>query len=84
MSGAAGLAQLSADELRTSGEIFGVYRDRISAIAVVASAEVHDSFAADGAFGQETGLEVRAWHSHADAREWLAGFNTTETEGSEG
>jgi hypothetical protein len=78
MSGAAGLARLSPDELRASGAIFGVYRDRIGAIGVVASAELHEFFSPDGDFGRETGVEVKAWHSHVDAREWRAGFTTTE------
>ena len=44
MSGAAGLGTKSADELQASGAIFGAYRDRISGIGVVASAEVHGLF----------------------------------------
>lgn len=77
MSGAAGLAMMSTDELRASGAIFGVYRDRISAISVVVSPDAHELFSADGDFGRETGVEVKACDSHVDAREWLAGLTET-------
>ena len=77
MSGAAGLARMSTDELRASGAIFGVYRDRISAIGVVVSPDAHELFSADGDFGRETGVEVKACDSHVDAREWLAGLTET-------
>lgn len=77
MSGAAGLARMSTDELRASGAIFGVYRDRISAISVVVSPDAHELFSADGDFGRETGVEVKACDSHVHAREWLAGLTET-------
>jgi hypothetical protein len=73
MSGAVGLAHKSIEELQASGAIFGVYRDRIAGIGVVASADVQELFAADGDFGRESGVAVKACHSHAEAREWLAG-----------
>ncbi len=73
MSGAAGLADKSSEELQASGAIFGAYRDRISGIGVVVSADVHDLFAPGGDFGSEAGVEVQACQSHADAREWLTG-----------
>lgn len=71
MSGAAGLGQKSEDELEASGAIFGAYRDRISGIGVVASADLHGLFADDSGFSREAGVAVKACASHADAREWL-------------
>ncbi len=82
MSGAAGLAGMSTDELRASGAIFGVYRDRIRAIGVVVSPDIHELFSAHGDFGRETGVEVKACDSHVDARAWLAGL--TKTQGDSG
>jgi hypothetical protein len=73
MSGAAGLANKSAAEHQATGAIFGAYRDRITGIGVVASAEAHAIFTDDGDFGREAGLPVKACQSHADAREWLGG-----------
>ena len=72
MSGAAGLERKTSDELQATGAIFGAYRDRITGIGVVASAEVHGLFDAAGDFGNEAGVEVRACASHGDARDWLA------------
>jgi hypothetical protein len=71
MSGAAGLANKTAEELQASGAIFGAYRDRIKGIGVVASPDVHELFSADSGFTREAGLEVKACQSHADARDWL-------------
>lgn len=71
MSGAAGLPDKSADELQASGAIFGAYRDRITGIGVVASADVHPLFQPDGDFGSEAGVTIQACRSHADARQWL-------------
>jgi len=73
MSGAAGLANKTAEEHQATGAIFGAYRDRIKGIGVVASADVHELFTDDGDFGREAGVSVRACQSHADAREWLGG-----------
>jgi hypothetical protein len=73
MSGAAGLASKSGEEMRATGAIFGAYRDRVTGIGVVAAGEVHPMFAADGDFGSEAGISVQACHSHADARAWLGG-----------
>ncbi|MDA0329774.1 MAG: hypothetical protein O2958_12300 [Gemmatimonadetes bacterium] len=73
MSGAAGLSLKTQEELQASGAIFGAYRDRVTGIGVVASAEVHSLFADDGDFGREAGVGVKACQSHADARAWLAG-----------
>jgi hypothetical protein len=72
MSGAAGLANKSPEQLQASGAIFGAYRDRITGIGVVASPDVHELFSADSDFTREAGVEVKACHSHADAREWLS------------
>lgn len=71
MSGAAGLPDKTPEELQATGAIFGAYRDRITGIGVVASAETHALFAAAGDFGSEAGVNVRACTSHADARDWL-------------
>ena len=78
MSGAAGLALLSIDDWRASGTIFAAYRDRISAIGIVASAEVQELFSVNGDFGRETGVEVKVCQSHGDAREWLGGIGDSE------
>lgn len=72
MSGAAGIATKSAEQLQAMGAIFGAYRDRIAGLAVVAPSAVHDTFGADSDFGQEAGLEVFACTAHADARGWLS------------
>jgi hypothetical protein len=71
MSGAAGIATKSEEEMQAVGAIFGAYRDRVAGLAVVAAADVHPMFSATGDFGRETGLTVRACHSHAEARESL-------------
>jgi hypothetical protein len=71
MSGAAGLSAKSTEEMQAAGAIFGAYRDRVTGLAVVAAAEVHDHFAEDGAFAGEAGIPTKACNSHADAREWL-------------
>jgi hypothetical protein len=73
LSGAAGLAQKTSEELRATGAIFGAYRDRITGIGVVASPDVHLLFDGDGDFGREAGISIKACQSHADAREWLTG-----------
>lgn len=73
MSGAAGLQNKSPAELQATGAIFGAYRDRITGIGVVASAEAHGLFGASGDFGSEAGVRVQACSSHADARDWLEG-----------
>lgn len=71
MSGAAGLAGKSSEELRASGAIFGAYRDRISGIGVVAAADVLPLFEDTGEFGREAGVSIQACQSHADARAFL-------------
>jgi hypothetical protein len=71
MSGAAGVATKTEEELRAVGAIFGAYRDRVAELAVVAAADVHAVFSPTGDFGRETGLNVQTCHSHAEAREWL-------------
>ena len=71
MSGAAGLADKSQQELEATGAIFGAYRDRVSGIAVVASPEVFDLFDHQSPFASEAGVSVQAYQSHDDARAWL-------------
>lgn len=71
MSGAAGVAQKSVEELQAGGAIFSAYRDRITGIGVVASADLLALFGPDGDFGSAAGVRVQACQSHADAREWL-------------
>lgn len=73
LSGAAGLAKKESTELAATGAIFGAYRDRLTGIAVVASAEVSPLFDADSSFASEAGVRVAVRQSHADAREWLKG-----------
>ena len=71
LSGAAGLENQSPSELATAGAIFGAYRDRLTGIAVVASADVARLFGAQSVFASEAGVRVEVCSSHADAREWL-------------
>jgi hypothetical protein len=71
LSGAAGLAKKSPAEIAATGAIFGAYRDRLTGIAVVASAEAHSLFDGKGAFGSEAGVPVKACQSHGEARDWL-------------
>ncbi len=73
MSGAAGLGQKSTEELQASGAIFGAYRDRITRIGVLVSANAQQLFASDGDFVSETGVSVQVCRSQADAHEWLTG-----------
>ncbi|MEM7415004.1 MAG: hypothetical protein AAF389_05860 [Gemmatimonadota bacterium] len=68
MSGAAGIATKSTDEMQATGAIFGAYRDRIAGLGVVGNADVHAMFAAEGDFGREAGISIHACHSHAEAR----------------
>lgn len=72
VSGAAGLSTKSGEDLRAMGAIFGAYRDRISGLAVVAPAQAHGLFAADGDFGEQAGLPLHACDAHRDAHTWLA------------
>lgn len=71
MSGAAGIASKSAEDMQATGAIFGAYRDRVTGIGVVAAEDVHPMFAADSDFRSAVGISVQACHSHADARAWL-------------
>jgi hypothetical protein len=71
LSGAAGLAKKSSADVAATGAIFGAYRDRLTGIAVVASAEVHGLFDGKSVFASEAGVRVQACQSHAEAREWL-------------
>ncbi|MEQ1858244.1 MAG: hypothetical protein ABL963_17460 [Longimicrobiales bacterium] len=71
LSGAAGLAKKSPQDIAATGAIFGAYRDRLTGIAVVASAEAHSLFDGQGVFGSEAGVRVKACQSHSEAREWL-------------
>jgi hypothetical protein len=71
LSGAAGLAKKSQQDIAATGAIFGAYRDRLTGIAVVASADVHSLFEGKSAFGSEAGVRVKACQSHAEARDWL-------------
>lgn len=71
MSGAAGVAAKSADDLGATGSIFGAYRDRVTGIGVVASGDAHELFVAGGPFATEAGVRVQAFTAHADARIWL-------------
>ena len=75
MSGAAGLSAKTSEEMEATGAIFGAYRDRITGLAVVAAADVHGHFAADGGFAREAGLSVQACNAHSEAREWLGTTN---------
>jgi len=75
MSGAAGLSAKSDEDMEATGAIFGAYRDRITALAVVAAADVHGHFSAYGSFAREAGLSLQACNSHAEAREWLGVAN---------
>ena len=72
MSGAAGVRGKSPEQLQAMGAIFGAYRDRIAGLAVVAPADVHQTFERNGHFGEEAGVEVFAGTTHSDARKWLA------------
>lgn len=72
LSGAAGLAKKTADDLASTGAIFGAYRDRLTGIAVVAPADTAGLFDGQGGFARESGVPVKAHASHADARSWLA------------
>jgi len=76
MSGAAGIAGKTPDEMRAMGSIFGVYRDRIRGLGVVVSAEVEDQFRDDGDLAREAGVDMYVCHSHADARAWLGRQDT--------
>ena len=71
MSGAAGVAAKPEEEMRATGAIFGAYRDRITGLGVVVSADVHSMFQPDADFGDEAGIAVQPCNSHAEAREWL-------------
>jgi len=73
MSGAAGAMSKSDEEMQAAGAIFGAFRDRVSGLGVVVSADAHPRFSADSPFADEAGLPVHPCHSHADARAWLSG-----------
>ncbi len=75
MSGAAGIATKPDEEMKAAGAIFGAYRDRVTGLGVVVAADVHARFSPDADFGREAELPVQACHSHAEAREWLAGLS---------
>lgn len=76
MSGAAGMARKSAQDLADTGAIFGVFRERIPGIAVVAPADTHPVFATDSSFARMAGVAVHPFVSHAEARAWLAGLRS--------
>jgi hypothetical protein len=71
LSGAAGISNKSPAELAAAGAIFGAYRDRLTGIAIVATADVASLFDAQSDFAHEAGVRVSAYQSHADARQWL-------------
>ncbi len=71
LSGAAGLARKSQEDIAATGAIFGVYRDRLTGIAVVAAQDVLHLFDGNSGFASATGVNVQACASHADARGWL-------------
>jgi hypothetical protein len=71
LSGAAGLAKKSPADVAATGAIFGVYRDRLAGIAVVASQDVLHLFDDRSGFAGAAGVEVQACASHAAARAWL-------------
>lgn len=73
LSGAAGLAAKSPTELAATGAFFGAYRDRLSGLAVVASADVASLFDQQSSFASEAGVRVEVCASHAAARDWLTG-----------
>ena len=79
MSGAAGVAAKSQEEMGATGAIFGAYRDRITGLGVVVAGEAHPLFAADADFGREVGIQVQACHSHAEARESSPGSSGVES-----
>lgn len=80
MSGAAGVANKSEDEIRATGAIFSAFRDRIHRLGVVVSAGAADRFAHDNDFAVEAGVPTRSWHSHSDARAWLKEESDVEEE----
>lgn len=71
LSGAAGISNKSPAELAEAGAILGAYRDRLTGIAIVATADVASLFDAQSDFAHEAGVRVSAYQSHADARQWL-------------
>jgi hypothetical protein len=71
LSGAAGLAKKSPADVAATGAIFGVYRDRLAGIAVVAAQDVLHLFDDKSGFAGAAGVKVQACASHADARTWL-------------
>jgi len=71
LSGAAGLAKKSQQDIAATGAIFGAYRDRLTGIAVVAAPDAHALFDSKSVFGSESGVRVQACQSHAEARDWL-------------
>jgi hypothetical protein len=73
LSGAAGLAKKSPAELAATGAFFGVYRDRLAGVAVVASPDVGSLFGEQSGFAAEAGVPVQVCTSHADAKTWLSG-----------
>jgi hypothetical protein len=73
LSGAAGLAAPSRDDLRATGAIFGAYRDRLTGIAVVAPPDAVALFGEGSDFAEEAGVRVQAGTSHEEARSWLSG-----------
>jgi len=75
LSGAAGLAKKAPAELAATGAFFGAYRDRLTGLAIVASAEAASLFDAQSAFASEAGVQVQVCTSHGDARDWLKGVS---------
>jgi len=71
LSGAAGLIKKPPAELAATGAIFGAYRDRLTGIAIVASAEVTSLFDAGSDFAGRAGGRIAVFTSHTDARAWL-------------
>jgi hypothetical protein len=72
LSGAAGMGNKAPSELSATGALFGVYRDRLTALAVVAPADISSLFDQQSDFASEAGVQVKVFTSHAEARDWLA------------
>ena len=71
LSGAAGMLNKSPAEIAATGAIFGAYKDRLTGVAIVAAPNVASLFDGRSDFAREAGVRVSAYHSHADARQWL-------------
>lgn len=71
LSGAAGLANKTQEDLSMTGAILGAYHDRVTGIAVVAPPDVSERFGEGSDFAQGALVPVNVCASHAEAHEWL-------------